>query len=180
MESSEGPPTRRRVRPGAVIAGLAAVGVLGMWAWVFVFHLGGTWRDNQPGQLDDRTFPVAADPVCAAAMSEFAALPPAWATTTNTDRAAAVADSVAIFEAMVERLRQLPAGSETTKVDEWIADWDTYVADRQDYAQRLAQDPTARFYVTQSNRDRRQITLAIDRFATTNAMPSCATPADLS
>jgi hypothetical protein len=154
--------------------------MLGMWAWVFAYHLGGSWLENPPGRLQDRTFSVAAEPVCARAQQRVLALPPAWQTDTPTERSAVVVESVAILDAMVAELRTLPVGSASERIDEWLTDWETYVADRLDYAERLAEDPTARFYVTQSDRDRRQITLAIDRFAETNEMPSCITPADLS
>jgi len=171
---------RRRLRPGVVIAAVLGVSVLGMWAWVLLYHLGGSWREDMPGRLGDATFPIAAEPVCAAAAATVASLPPAWVTDTPAARADAVDESVEILAAMVADLRQLPPGSDAGAVTEWLNDWDTYVADRADYAARLRTDPQARFYVTQSDRDRRQITLAIDRFATTNGMPSCVTPADLS
>ncbi len=173
-------PRRRGPRVGTILAGLIAVSMIGMWVWVFAFHLGGTWRDQQPGQLDDPTFAVAAEPVCAATMSELAQLPPAWETDTPATRSDAIDESVVILNDMVAELSTLPTGTDQEAVDEWIADWQTYVEDRADYAKRLRADPSARFYVTQSDRDRRQITLAIDKFAETNAMPSCETPADLS
>lgn len=163
-----------------MLAGIVAVSMIGMWLWVFAFHLGGTWRDQQPGQLDDPTFAVAAEPVCAAAMAEVAQLPPAWETATPAARSDAIEASVVVLNDMVTQLSALPVGSEQVAVSEWIADWGTYVDDRADYARRLRDDIEARFYVTQSDRDQRQITLAIDKFAETNAMPSCETPADLS
>jgi hypothetical protein len=154
--------------------------MIGMWVWVFAFHLGGSWRDQQPGKLGDPTFAVAAEPVCAAAVVELASLPQAWETDTPAARADAIDDSVEILRSMVTTLNGLPVGNEQEAVSEWLADWDTYVADRADYAARLRNDALARFYVTQSDRDQRQITLAIDKFAETNAMPACGTPADLS
>lgn len=172
--------SRRRRRVGWILAALSAVVVLGMWAWVFGYHLGGSWRDDTPGRLANTTFPTLAEPVCAQAAAALAALPPAWATETPTARAEAVEGSVAVLGDMVSDLRTLPTGGQDAAVSEWLADWDTFIADRDDYANRLRLDPEARFYVTQSDRDRRQITLAIDRFAETNRMPSCVTPADLS
>jgi len=173
-------PARRRIRPGVVLAVLSAVVVLGMWAWVLGYHLGGTWRDDTPGRLGNTTFPTLAEPVCADALARFAALPPAWATATPAERATVVDASVVVLGQMVADLRAMPTGGEDAAVAEWLNDWDTFIADRADYANRLRSDPDARFYVTQSDRDRRQITLAIDRFATTNRMPSCVTPSDLS
>ena len=48
-----------------------------------------------------------------------------------------------------------------------------------EYAAQLRIDPNARFAVTQSDRDKAQITKAIDLFATVNVMGSCVTPDDL-
>lgn len=171
---------RRRRRVGLVLAVISGVVVLGMWAWVFGYHLGGSWRDDTPGRLANTTFPTLAEPVCAEAVTALAALPPAWTTGTPAARADAVDGSVVVLNEMVADLRALPTGGQDEAVNEWLIDWETFIADRADYADRLRSDPDARFYVTQSDRDRRQITLAIDRFAETNRMPSCATPADLS
>lgn len=183
QQESEGAasgPGRRRLRPGRILAIVSAVVVFAMWAWVLGYHLSGSWRDETPGRLANTTFPTLAEPICAAAAAEFAALPPAWATATPAERADVVDASVVLLGDMVTDLRAQPTGGEDAAVGEWLADWETFIADRADYASRLRTDPEARFYVTQSERDRRQITLAIDRFASTNRMPSCATPSDLS
>lgn len=163
-----------------MVASFVAVSMIGMWLWVFMFHLGGSWRDQQPGQLGDPTFATLAEPVCAATIMELAQLPQAWETNTPATRADAIDESVVILNDMVTDMSTLDVGSEPQAVAEWVADWQTYVDDRSDYARRLRNDPEARFYVTQSDRDSRQITLAIDKFAETNSMPSCETPADLS
>jgi len=183
MDTAVDPSTerpRRRWRVGLVLAVVSAVVVLGMWAWVFGYHLGGTWRDDTPGRLANTTFPTLAEPVCARASSVLTSLPPAWSTETPEARADAVDSSVVVLDEMVADLRALPTGGQDAAVNEWLVDWETFIADRADYAGRLRLDPEARFYVTQSDRDRRQITLAIDRFAETNRMPSCVTPSDLS
>lgn len=151
-----------------------------MWAWVFAYHLGGSWQEDQPGQLTDAGFAVAAEPRCASAMAELRALPAAWETTDPDARAATIDDSVIILQAMADDLGNIPAGVDQQRVNEWVTDWRTYINDRADYAERLRSDPDTRFFVTQSDRDQRQITLAIDRLAETNGMPSCATPGDLS
>ena len=60
---------------------------------------------------------------------------------------------------------------------EWIADWRTYLGDREAYADALRTDPEARLYVTA--KDREQVTEYIDAFAADNHMPACATPIDV-
>lgn len=182
MPTTPNPPksgARRRPKVSTLAAAAAGIGVLAMWAWVFAYHLGGSWQEARPGQLTDTGFAVAAEPRCAIAMADLGALPPAWETTDPDMRAATVDDSVTILQAMVDDLAALPAGQDQQRVDEWVSDWRTYVNDRAEYAERLRREPDTRFYVTQSDRDRRQITLAIDRLAETNGMPSCATPGDL-
>jgi hypothetical protein len=181
MNANTSADARRRLRPGVIVVTLLVVGVLGMWIYVFGYHLSGQWREDTPGRLDDRGYGPRAEQICWVATSGLATLPPAWETATPGERADAVAASVPILEGMVDELQALPtSGEDTRRVGEWLADWRTYIGDRAAYAQRLRVDPETRFYVTQSDRDNRQITVAVDRFATTNQMPGCATPADLS
>lgn len=153
-----------------------------MWGYVFLFHLAADWESDRPALLEESTFPAAAQPRCADARRELAELPQAWETETPAQRAEAVDDTVEVLRSMLRSLWLLPAGGPTDqeRVEEWLADWETYIGDRADYAERLREDPSARFYVTQSDRDERQITVAIDHFATENEMPACETPADLS
>lgn len=170
---------RRRLGPGALVAILVTVGVLGMWAWVFAYHLGGSWKEDQPGRIADEQFTSAAEARCAEAQAQVAALPPPWQTPTPDERADTVDTSVIVFQSMVDDLGRLPVSANQDRINEWLADWQRYVDDRASYAGRLRVDPDTRFYVTQSDRDDRQITLAIDRLAKGNGMPSCATPGDL-
>ena len=61
---------------------------------------------------------------------------------------------------------------------EWLGDWQIYLDNRQDYVDRLREDGDARIFVAE--KDGRQITVAVDRFAEINDMPSCRTPKDVS
>ena len=63
-------------------------------------------------------------------------------------------------------------------LDEWIGDWQTYLDNRIDYVARLRADKDARIYIAE--KDGRQITVAVDRFAEVNDMPACRTPQDVS
>lgn len=163
--------------PWIVVGG----GALVMWAGVFAYHLSGAWQADTPGRLDDPAFAASAEELCANAGEALAGLPPAWQTTEAVDRAEVIDASADILNALVASLRSLPTatGDDQRRVDEWLGDWERFVEDRTDFARRLRDDPDTRFFVTQSERDRRQITLAIDRFAATNDMPTCATPRDL-
>lgn len=148
--------------------------------WIFVFTR--SRPDLVPGELADRSFPTAAEPTCARARAEIATLPFAHETPDPAQRAEVVDRATTMLETMLADLRAATPHEDParTMVAEWLADWSTYVQNRRDYANRLRADPTAKFSVQQSERDNVQITRALDRFAKVNAMPSCATPDDVS
>ena len=178
----DAPPAGPRRRVGRVVALGIAVAMLGMWAWIFGYHLTGSWKGDTPGRLEDRTYGERAEPVCAATMDRLGQLPAALTATDAAARADVIDASDELLADMLAELSALepPAGSEDrARVDEWLDDWSRYLADRAEYADRLREDPDARFTVTQSERDERQITEAVDRFAAVNGMPSCETPSDI-
>jgi hypothetical protein len=179
-----GPGGRRRL--GLWLGGLVVVTMLGMWAYIFVYHASGAWRSETPGRMDDASYGASAELACQAAQRRTAALPEAFEAATAAERAdvvAAVNTELAVLVDELDALEVTPgaegSAADRTMADEWVADWRTYL-DRRDYVERLRDDPRARFYVTQSDRDEVQITEAIDRFAAVNQMPSCITPDDLS
>lgn len=173
--------SRRRLI-GWWVAAAVVLAMLGMWGYIFVYHASGAWRSETPGRMDDPAFATAAEPLCQAAVRRTEALPEAWESETAAERAEVVATANAELRALVAGLGRIEVSGEGDRAmaEQWIGDWDRYVADREDYVERLRTDPTARFYVTQSDRDDVQITEAIDRFAAVNQMPSCITPDDLS
>lgn len=148
----------------------------GMWAYAFFGDHG------VPGRLENPVFPALANPVCQATQERIDELPRADQTPDASDRAAVVDQASAELTTMLDELEDLvPAGQpETEPVTVWIEDWRIYVTDRYDYTAQLRQDPMTRFAVTQSDRDRRQVTSALDRFATINTMAACTIPDDLS
>ncbi len=168
-------PRGRRLTWSRVGVLFAVVSTVGLWGYAFL------WPQPVFGKLDDTTFPTAAEGVCAPVRSAINALPRANESANNVDRAATIDLATNQLDALLLRMETLPRGSEKANrsVGEWLDDWRIYVANRRDYAGRLKEDKTARFYVAQSDRDRRGITDAIDRFANTNKMPSCATMPDI-
>ena len=70
------------------------------------------------------------------------------------------------------------SGNDGRMLGEWLADWRTYMGDRDRYVDALEADATARFFVTEKVKGQ-QITKPIDFFATYNDMPNCRTPGDL-
>ncbi|MCX7621411.1 MAG: hypothetical protein N2037_11280 [Acidimicrobiales bacterium] len=146
-----------------------------LWAYAFF------WPQDVPGRLDDPAFPVAAQPVCQRYRAQLDALPRSISVRTPSERADLVDQGTDILSAMHAELLKLVPTTEPTHrmVSEWLADWAIYLEDRREYADRLRQDVNARFYVTKSDRDNKQITQAVDRFAAVNAMPSCGIPNDV-
>jgi len=192
-EHDLGPAPRYRV---AMWFTLAAVLVLtGSWVYVLFFYDPGLLIDELP----DRTFPDAAEEVCARAVSEFSALPLANESDSADDRAETLATSNLIFARMVDELHPLVADAQTlyledtekrfTKeesqgyakgIGDWVDDWGTYLEDREEYVERLRVDDDARFLETAKGSDTKGITRAINSFAQVNAMMSCVTPGDVS
>jgi hypothetical protein len=150
--------------------------------WVYAFF----GDHGVPGRLEDPVFPALAEPVCRSTQIRIDELPRADQTPTAGARADVVDQGTAELQAMLDQLRTLvPARGATTdqeidSVTQWIEDWQVYVQDRRDYTAQLRVDPMTRFAVTQSERDNRQVTSALDRFAEINGMPACTIPDDLS
>jgi hypothetical protein len=167
-------------RTPLAILGRAAIvvmvlGIVLMWIYAFF----GT--HEVPGRLADKTFPTAAQPICQATLDKIEALPKANETPTPAQRADVVDQGTGYLDQMLADLRgKVPAAEpEHGIVTQWLDDWGTYVQDRRDYTAQLRVDATVRFAVTQSDRDKTQITKGIDHFADVNFMAACAVPDDL-
>jgi len=181
----DGPAPRRRYAFWLTM--LAVVALVGSWVYVLFIYDPGLMIDELP----DRTFPEAAEQVCAAAIAEYSELPLANESDSADARADTLDTSNEIFSRMVAELRPLAddAAAVYTAEDEqryatgiadWVDDWGTYLDDRVDYAERLRTDDDARFLETAKGSDTKGITRAINSFAQVNKMMSCVTPGDVS
>jgi hypothetical protein len=167
------------VRTGLVLTVLAVSALVGAWVYVLFIYDPGLMID----ELGDRTFPVAAEQVCAVTVTQLEELPPANLATSADDRADTVERSNAYLLQMVDELRPLtPEGppDERAGVEEWLDDWVVYIGDRQQYVDNLRRDDDARFLESTKGAPNRGITRAINGFAEVNRMESCSTPGDLS
>ena len=172
------PPGRSR---GARIARWAAivtsVGIVGLWAFVYV------WAAQQKpvDKLADPSFGREAQKICATTMAKLAELPPAQSSKTNVDRAAVVDQTDQELGSMLDQLAAVAprAGTDGRMVHAWLDDYHTYLSNRVSYAQRLRTDPAARFYESEKQPGE-QITIPIDTLATANGMDACTAPEDLS
>jgi len=172
------PPTRSWWdRTWRIALGVGCLLMVVMWAGIFL----GLFDKTAPGTLADKTFGQQAQPICAATKQQLGALPKAFETTDHVDRAKVVAQTNVDLRAMIDQLKGIAptADRDGRMTQEWLADWSTYVGNREDYAARLGNDETARFYESPKSSNTEQISKPIDRFAYVNKMPSCDTPADM-
>jgi hypothetical protein len=169
------PPRGRRL--GRVALRVVVAAMVAMWVYVLYLAFG-PGRQPPPDRLDDPAFAVAAQERCEAALDDVAELPRAVEAASPEARSEIVDQANERFAAMLDDLEAAtPAGEDGELVSLWLADWRTYLGDRQDYADALLVDPDARLLVTA--RDREQITEYLDAFAADNDMPACATPIDV-
>lgn len=168
-------PSRRTI--AIVVAAIAAVAIA--WIYVIFFYRPELMID----ELADRTFPEAAEKICAVAQGRLEELPAASLAASAEERAAEVEVSNEILETMIRDLRAIvPADPPEVNdaVSEWLDDWSTYLEDRRIYVSSLREDPDTRFLETTKGGPSKGITRAISAFAQVNRMDSCAPPADLS
>jgi hypothetical protein len=163
--------------PGRVIVLILVVGMVSMWGYVLYLAIG-PGRQDPVDRLHDPRFAEAAEARCDGAHNAIDQLPAADQTPAPVERADVVDQADAVLAAMLDDLEGLaPGGDDGVITREWIADWRTYLGDRQAYAEALRTDPGARLLVTA--KDHEQITEFIDAFAADNRMPACATPLDV-
>ena len=176
-ENQQAPPKRRRFT--YFITLFAILALMGGWVYLIFFYDPGLMID----ELADPTFPTQAEKICAASVAEIEKLPLANLAVTPAERAGNVEISNTILRQMIQDLRPIAPSepSEVAKgVTEWLNDWDTYIGNREDYAENLRSDPEARFLESTKGSSTKGITRAINGFARVNRMKSCTTPADLS
>ena len=173
-----GQPTGRRITLGRVVIIVLIAGMLAMWGYVAYLALG-PGRAEPPDKVADAAFAPAAEARCAEAITEVAQLPPAMETPEPVERADVLDEANAIFADMLDDLDELvPEGDDGRIVTMWLADWRTYLGDREEYAAALRVDPETRLYITEAPGGR-QITQHIDDFAADNSIPACSTPLDV-
>jgi hypothetical protein len=171
----------RRWGPARVLIALVVLGLVAMWAYVLYLAIG-PGRQPPIDRLDDPAFARAGEERCAEALDAVDALPVASESATATERADVLAQADAVFATMLDDLEAnldlAPAGDQRDRAAEWLADWHTYLGDREAFAEALRTDPGARLLVSEKEGEGRQVTGWIDEFANANRMPSCITPTD--
>lgn len=163
-----------------VLWGLAVVVVLSMvlfWIWIFA---GGPKRAN-PDRLDDRVYVERTETRCRQLLTDLKALPPAEKAATASERADVLDQANVMVAAMVDDIEaDAPTtGDDGVSLKKWFVDWRTYLADREDYADRLHRDPNAKLLVTENPELKDSVDRTIQIFADVNDMGDCATPGDV-
>jgi len=168
----------RLSRIGMVLAVGVVLLSLAFWVWAF-----GPWMSREnPDRLESRAFPEAAEVLCAATDRAIDALPAAQTATSPEERAPVVAQANDLLATMVADLRALPAATvdaeDAVLIDLWLDDYETFVEDRREHAERLAAGEDARLSVT-AIPEVGPIDGRIDGFARVNDMESCTVPLDV-
>lgn len=174
-------PLGMRWGPGLVAAIIFFVAIAILWVGLAGVRLfGGSPSARNPDYLDDRAYVEALQERCATLRLDLAELPRPEQTPNASARADVIAEATDLVREFVD---ELEAGAPTTgdaaiSVRGWVGDWRTYVANRDDYVERLREDPDARFLLDESELGD-SVDQTIRIFADVNGMPSCATPGDI-
>jgi len=178
---SDAKPPGRPMTLGRIVVIAVVVGLVAMWGYV-VFLAFGPGRQPPVDRLEDASFARAAERRCGAAVADVEELPGASEASSAEERADVVEQANGRFEAMLGELDGLvelaPSGEQRDRAERWLADWRTFLGDREEFASDLRSDPQARMLVSEKPGTGRHITAWIDEFARANRMPSCASPTD--
>jgi hypothetical protein len=161
--------------PTGIALVVAVIAIIAMWVYIL-----GPWRDRKvPTTLEDLTYAERVEPICAASQARIEELPPAATATSPQQRAEVLDEANEIVAALVDDLREIePLVAEDQQyVDQWMADWTSYLASRREYARILASGRDDRFRVEAEGGH--PITQRMDGFADLNDMPSCFVPLDV-
>jgi hypothetical protein len=179
--SDDGAPAGRSSRLGRLVVIVVVCALVSMWGYVLYLAFG-PGRHAPIDRLDDPAFAEAAEERCASTLEDVDRLPVASASHTAAERADVLARANGAYAAMLDDLDDLttlaPAGDQRRRASEWLADWRTYLGDRERYADALRTDADARLLVSEKPGEGQQITGWIDEFANANRMPSCVSPTD--
>lgn len=147
-----------------------------MWGYIL-----SPWskHGDPPTTLEDTSYTAAAEQICATSQAKINALPKAITAKSPEDRAQVLTQANSLVADLVTQLHALQPKVDADRrfTDQWLADWDSYLASREAYARLLASGKDDQFTV-QAEGDH-PITERMDGFALLNSMPSCQVPLDV-
>lgn len=159
-----------------VVAGIVIAASFGVWVYAY----SGYADRETPDLLADRTLAATSESICAAAVDDVTAMPNALDAADGPERAQQIRATTARYGVMIDDLEQLDRTTErdNTIFSAWLSDWRVILGDRLTYADAIAADPDAQFYVSDIGVSER-LDKRLTRFANTNLMTSCAAPTDV-
>ena len=164
----------RRVTVGMVAAVVVSLGIV--LFWIVVYTTASSYKP--PGYLADRTFPKAAEKVCASFTPRLEAIPLAQTAKTSTERADLVDEVTVILSERRQALYAVVPNTDDARfINAWLKDWSKHLADRQSYADQLRVRPDAEYRETTKGTS--QISKVLNKFSDDNEMSSCSTSHDV-
>ena len=167
-------------RVGTLILSVVCLAIVAMWVYAFGFA-----SKEAVNKFGDEAWAARADARCLIAKNERLALPDYRLISDAgpdalAQRAALVDRATDTLEAMLVDLRAVLPTDEKGQaiVPLWLADYDTYVADRRAYADLLRTGDNAPF--SESTFEGLPLSEKLATFAGDNRMKNCAPPIDLS
>ena len=159
---------------------VAMVAAFGMMAAFWIVIWSGVLAKENPDRLDDRAYVERLEARCQQLRDDLDALPRPTDTPEADERAEVLEQANDLVAAFVEDIEaDAPTvGDDGVSMAGWIADWQTYVANREDFVERLREDPEARFLVDETDFGD-SVDQTIEVFADVNGMEACATPGDV-
>ena len=173
-----GPTTGRPYATLTRIATLTLIlALVAFWAWAFLLYE----APGNPDRLEDRSWVSAAEQRCSLLVAAVAELPAAGDSPSPAHRAGVLDEATRLVGRLVDDLRRLPGGTDDDRglVAKWFDDWDIYLADRHNHAQRLRTEGDVRPYLTALPSGAGSHVERMNGFARVNDMESCLDPGDL-
>jgi hypothetical protein len=158
-----------RIAVGVVIGVLAVM-------WIYVLFIA---KPDTGDRLADRSFPNAAQPICAATLASMGKAGLVNQRASSPQARADLADRADTeLAAMVAQLRTKvpPSGEVHDALTKWLGDWDQWLQDRAAWTAKLRTGDDAQFFEKQRESGEPN-SQALNAFAVTNDMQSCSTPA---
>ncbi len=164
---------------GRIAAAAVAASLVVFWLAIWGYALLSDEIDQNPDELTDQTYVARADAACQAAKQEIDSLGSPLEVTSPAERADLLDQSNPVVARLVRRLNVIEVDNPTDRdlVDDWIDDWESYLADRERHVERLRTEGDVRFLVTTVGSS--HVTVRIDGFARVNDMNNCEIPLDL-
>lgn len=163
---------------GRIAAVVVVLGMVLFWLWI----LSGAPAKDNPDRLRDRAFADRTEQRCRELTDQLDELPSALDAKSAAQRADQLEQSTAKVSAMVDAIEaDAPtSGPDAVPVKGWIADWRTYIQDREDYAAALRKDPNAKLVLSVNEDLDAGVDETITVFARdANHMNDCVVPGDV-